>query len=53
MKCKDCEWFYRDYDCGHTNPESDICGDFENRPEYLKPPTKEWLGLEPHERSMG
>jgi len=27
-KCKDCLDFNNDTDCGHCNPEHEICGDF-------------------------
>lgn len=27
-KCKDCYYWVADYDCGHTNGEQEICGDF-------------------------
>jgi len=27
-RCKDCYYFYTDYDCGHCNEEHIICGDF-------------------------
>lgn len=27
-KCKDCDYWVADYDCGHANGEQIICGDF-------------------------
>ena len=27
-KCKDCGYWLKDVDCGHTDKEHEICGDF-------------------------
>ena len=27
-RCKDCHYWNNDYDCGHTDGHSEICGDF-------------------------